>query len=814
MGHTPMMQQYLQIKSEHPDKLVFYRLGDFYELFYDDAEQASALLDIVLTKRGVSNGKPIRMAGIPFRSVDTYLAKLVKLGYSIAICEQIEESNHGSSDKKTPSSKTLMQRQVTRIITPGTISDEMLLETTQENLLIAVYGEKSQFGLVSLEISSGRFEAMQIDNREKLYSELLRLMPSELLIYEDFIEDLPLKRFPCVKRMPPWAFTLSTATRLLTEQFKLKNFEAFGYQQCPVIIQAAGCLLDYAKNTQQTELPHIQRLRIIKPQDFVFLDAATQKHLELIQNSQGTHDKTVAWILDRTATNMGSRLLKRWLKRPLRNISHIQARQEAIHVLLERTTQNSMQNTLFSVLHEKLKPVGDIERILARVGLRSARPRDLIQLRQALGILPSIKAQLEPIYLKSSLLQKIYQKIQAYPELLTELENALVEDPPLVIREGGVIAKGYHEELDTLRTFSEDNNQYLLALESRERERTQLKDHLKIGFNRVHGYYIEIRRKQTQQLPSDYKRRQTLRDVERFITPELQQFENKALSARAKVLMLEKKIYEQLLNHVASYLQDLQATAQACSVLDVLSSLAERAVQLNLTCPSLTEHSQLSITGGRHLVVEAVSDVPFVANHTDLHPQKRMLIITGPNMGGKSTYMRQIALITLLAMIGSFVPAESATLSPVDGIFTRIGAGDDLVGGRSTFMVEMNEMAHILHHATEKSLVLVDEIGRGTSTFDGLALAFACGEHLANVTQSYTLFATHYFELTDLERLEGVQNIHLTAITQDDHLVFLYAVQPGPASQSYGIQVAQLAGLPPAVIQRAQAKLKELEKKA
>jgi DNA mismatch repair protein MutS len=807
-----MMRQYLALKAEHPDKLLFYRLGDFYELFYEDAIKASSLLDIVLTQRGQSNGEPVPMAGIPFHSVESYLAKLVKLGESIAICEQIDETPEGSS-VPTPT-KGPMLRRVTRIITPGTISDDALLDAYRDNLLVAVCSDEDQFGIATLELASGRFEGQYIDNREKLISELVRLMPAELLVSEECIHQLPLKQFPCVHRKPIWEFHLATANRLLAEQFQVKNLDSLGYTQYPLIIQAAGCLLNYAKMTQQAAIPHLNRLNILKSNDFVFLDAATQRHLELTQNSSGTKDKTVAWVLDKTATAMGSRLLMRWLTQPLRHISSIEARQIAIKALLKRENNAIVEYSppLFSILHHHLKEVGDIERILARIGLRSARPRDLVQLRSALSIWPTLKAKLEISCQSSSLIAQLHDQITCCPELLHELEMALPEDPPLLIREGGVIAKGYHSELDELRRLSEDNEEYLLQLQNREIKRTGI-NNLKVNFNRVHGYYIEISRTQAHKVPMDYVRRQTLRNVERFITPELKQFETKALSAKTKALMLEKQLYEQLLEKIACELKSLQASAQACSTLDVLSCLAERAETLQLSCPSLSEESGLHIEAGRHLVVEQVSETPFVANDTYLNVSRRMLIVTGPNMGGKSTYMRQIALIVLLAMMGSFVPAKKVILSPVDGIFTRIGAADDLAGGRSTFMVEMSETAHILQQATEKSLVLIDEIGRGTSTFDGLALAFACAEYLAKSIKSYTLFATHYFELTELDLLTNVSNIHLEVATHGDHLAFLYTVKEGPASQSYGIQVAQLAGIPQTVIQRAHEKLKELETK-
>ncbi len=813
-SHTPMMRQYERIKAAHQDKLLFYRLGDFYELFYEDAIKASELLDIVLTKRGFSEGKPIPMAGIPFHSVDNYLIKLIKQGESVAICEQVEPVDRNIH------SKLPLERRVTRIITPGTISDEALLDAYRDNLLVAVSQKENRFSLVSLEISTGHFEALEVNSQEKMLSELTRLQPAEILVHEDIYHILPLKQFPCVRRRPDWEFHFATAERLLKEQFQISSLETLKYDEVPLIIGTAGCLLQYVHATQKTTLAHIQRLYIQEENKRVFLDRATQRHLEIVQNMKGTKQKTVVSILDKTATAMGSRLLNRWMTRPLFEREVIEQRQQAISLLISSTAQNESMNTntviWYRTFHDLLQKVGDIERILARISLKSAKPRDLVQLRSALAVLPAIKKSLQAIITNAKhplgLLLALEQKIGLFIPLYKELECAFSDEPPLLIREGGFIARGYHEELDTLRRLSEDANQYLTALEIRERERTGA-THLKVGFNKVQGYYIELTRAKSHALPSDYTRRQTLRNVERFITPELKQFETKALSARAKALILEKKIYEELLTYISQHLTALQETAKACSTLDVLNSFAERAVTLHLTCPILSNQPGIYIEKGRHLVVEQVLDVRFVPNDTDLNRQRRMLLITGPNMGGKSTYMRQTALIVLLAMVGSYVPASKTIFKPVDGIFTRIGASDDLASGRSTFMVEMNEMAQILHFATANSLVLIDEVGRGTSTFDGLALAFACAEHLAKVTQAYTLFATHYFELTHLLSLNHVTNLHVEVLQENKQLTFLYTVKEGAASQSYGIQVAQLAGLPRNVIERAQHKLNELEHK-
>jgi DNA mismatch repair protein MutS len=797
--HTPMIRQYLELKAQHKDKLLFYRMGDFYELFYEDAIKAAKLLNITLTKRGQSDNQDIPMAGVPFHSVETYLAKLVKLGESIAICEQI-------GDPKL--SKGPMERQVTRIITPGTLSDEALLEDHQ-NLLLALYNHNEQFGLSYFDMGSGQIHILQITGEEALVSELARLNPAEILISEEYKTAQVLKPYKTIRRRPFWEFDLDTATHLLTQQFQTRDLSGFGCQDLPLAIQATGCLLNYVKDTQRTQLQHIQPIRIERREESIALDATTRRNLELTLNLQGGKSNTLMSILDKMATPMGSRLLNRWLHRPLRKVFTIEARQTAIKDLL--ATQ------AFISLHSLLKPLGDLERIITRVGLKSARPRDLSQLRLSLTILPDIHNKLAPCLKaqtpekKSELLISLSQDIKTFPQLFRLLQQAIVEHPPAVIREGGMIAKGYHAELDELQNLSDHAGQYLIDLEKRERELSGINT-LKVGFNRVHGYHIEISRGQAKHVPPHYIRRQTLTNAERFITPELKEFEDKALSARSKALSLEKKLYDELLDKLALYLTDLQKTVNALAELDVLACFAERATTLNLTCPLLTKNPGIHIQGGRHLVIEQTLDTPFVANNCHLTPEQCLLIITGPNMGGKSTYMRQTALICLLAMIGCFVPAKSATIGPIDRIFTRIGAADDLASGRSTFMVEMTETASILHNATEQSLIIMDEIGRGTSTFDGLALAFSCAEYLAQQVKAYTLFATHYFELTGLtENNTMISNCHVDAREHNDSIVFLYTIKEGPANQSYGLQVAQLAGVPKPVIQSAREKLNELE---
>jgi DNA mismatch repair protein MutS len=789
--HTPMMQQYLKVKAEHPHELVFYRMGDFYELFFDDAKKASELLDITLTARGKSGGEPIPMAGIPFHSADGYLAKLVRCGESVAICEQI-------GDPAT--SKGPVERKVVRIVTPGTVSDEALLEDRRDNLLVAINHSEGHYGIATLDIGSGRFQVFEVQGEAAVLSELQRLDPAEVLIHDE-IEQPDILARPGIRRRPVWEFENETAERLLTSQFNTKDLEGFGCAQLHIAIAAAGCLLQYAKDTQRTALPHIRSLSHERREDSVALDAATRRNLEIDTNLGGGDEHTLQWVMDKTKTAMGSRLLRRWLNRPLSNRELLELRQGAIKALLN--------NYQFESLRETLKPIGDMERILARVALRSARPRDLSRLWQSLETLPAIHSECSAVDAK--LIQDLIQQAGNYPELTALLDRAIIENPPVVIRDGGVIAEGYDAELDELRNISTNAGQYLVDLETREKERTGIAT-LKVGYNRVHGYFIEISRAQSDQAPADYIRRQTLKNAERFITPELKEFEDKALSAKSRALTREKALYDALIETLNEQLAELQATAAAISELDVLANLAERADSLTLTQPEFVEQPCIEIEQGRHLVVEQVLDDPFIPNDVRFDHQRRMLVVTGPNMGGKSTYMRQTAVIVLLAHIGSFVPATSTKLSLVDQIFTRIGSSDDLAGGRSTFMVEMTETANILHNATENSLVLMDEIGRGTSTFDGLSLAWASAVHLVDQVKAFTLFATHYFELTALpEDYPQAANVHLDATEHNDHIVFLHSIQEGPASKSYGLQVAKLAGIPAQVVVAAKQKLAALE---
>ena len=790
-AHTPMMQQYLKIKHQHPEQLLFYRMGDFYELFYDDARRAAKLLDITLTARGASAGKSIPMAGIPFHSAEGYLAKLVKLGESVVICEQI-------GDPAT--SKGPVERQVVRIITPGTVSDEALLDERRDNLLTAVLGDERLFGLAVLDIASGRFTVQELAGWETLLAELDRLNPAELLIPDDWPAGLPAEKRRGVRRRAPWDFDCDSALKSLCQQFGTGDLKGFGCDKLGLAIGAAGCLLAYAKETQRTALPHLRSLRHERLDDTVILDGASRRNLELDVNLAGGRDNTLQSVVDRCQTAMGSRLLTRWLNRPLRNRAVIEARQDAITCLLE--------GYRFETLQPQLKDIGDLERILARIGLRNARPRDLARLRDALAALPTLQEGLTQMIAPHLL--DLARSIQTYPELAATLARAIIDNPPAVIRDGGVIKRGYDSELDELQTLSENAGQFLMDLEAREKARTGLPG-LKVGYNRVHGYFIEIPSRQAESAPADYIRRQTLKGAERFITPELKAFEDKALSAQSRALAREKALYETLLDELIGHLAPLQDSAAALAELDVLANFAERALNLDLNKPRFVEEPCLKIGQGRHPVVEQVLETPFVANDVTLDNDTRMLVITGPNMGGKSTYMRQTALIVLLAHVGSFVPAASCELSLVDRIFTRIGSSDDLAGGRSTFMVEMSETANILHNASEHSLVLMDEVGRGTSTFDGLSLAWAAAEQLARL-RAWTLFATHYFELTVLpDGQPSVANVHLNATEHNDRIVFLHHVLPGPASQSYGLAVAQLAGVPEDVILRAREHLARLE---
>ncbi len=790
-----MMQQYLRIKSAHPGSLLLYRMGDFYELFYDDAERAAALLDIVLTTRGQSAGQPIPMAGVPVHSVEQYLARLVRHNVTVAICEQI-------GDPAT--SKGPVERKVVRIVTPGTLTEEGLLEDRRENLLAALLTDGHRAGIASLELSSGRFSGFETDSREALLAELGRLAPAELLARTGDLDGLTFTDPRCAEReVPEWYFDLGRATATLRRAFATHDLKAFDCDDYPLATAAAGCLLQYAQDVCGGDLPHVRDLRMRPPAESVVIDPQSRRNLELEANIAGGASATLVALMDRCATAMGSRQLRRWLLGPIRAHTVLRARHQAVTTIVE--------GRLAKPLHKLLRAVGDMERILARLALKTARPTDLLRLRDALAALPDIGTQLAAV--ESPRLRALAAEAAPLPSVETLLRQALRDDAAATLREGGVIRGGYDVTFDELCRQRDHSGEFLAELEERERKQTGIKA-LRIEYNRVHGYFLEVPRSQAGAVPEHYSRRQTLKNAERYIIPELKDFEDQILGATDKALARERWLYEDLLERLAPSLADMQRCARALAELDVLGSYADRAVALELTQPELVERPCIEIKGGRHPLVEAsLTDNTFIANDVALDDDTRMLLVTGPNMGGKSTYMRQIALTTLLAHTGCFVPALGARIGPIDRIFTRIGAGDDLAGGRSTFMVEMTEMAHILRNATPHSLVLVDEIGRGTSTYDGLALAWACADALATQVGAFTLFSTHYFELTSLaERLRATANVHLDATEHAGEVVFLYAVRPGPASQSYGLQVARLAGIPDPVVAVARAKLETLER--
>lgn len=787
-----MMQQYLRIKGEYPDMLLFYRMGDFYELFFDDAKRAAPLLDITLTARGKSGGNAIPMAGVPYHAVEGYLAKLVRQGESVAICEQI-------GDPAT--SKGPVERRVTRVVTPGTLTDEALLAESRDNLVASVFSDREGIGLAWLDLAGGRFRLTEPGDAEALAGELERLRPAEIIVDEEQSLEYSKRDAVRVTSRPPWHFDLDSARRLLCSQFQTQDLSGFGCDAFPRGVAAAGALLQYVNDTQKAALPHLTSITVELPDDAVIMDGPTRRNLELEESLSGQREHTLAGVMDHCQSPMGSRLLRRWLQRPLRNTTVLRARYQALQTLI--------LNRLVDTLQDTLHGVGDVERILSRVALRSARPRDLRQLMLALARVPEIRHTLKNV--DSPLLASLAEQIQNHSREKDLLQKALIDNPPMLISHGGVIADGYDDELDDLRAIAKNADQYLIDLEKREKERTGIST-LKLGYNRVHGYYIEISKSRADKAPADYVRRQTLKGAERYITPELKEFEDKVLSARERALSREKILYEGLIDALTTVLPTLQTTAAGIAELDVLVCLAGRAEALNLCQPEIVAEPCLEISGGRHLVVEQVIETPFVANDLSLNDQHRLMVITGPNMGGKSTYMRQAALIVILAHIGSFVPADSLRIGAIDRIFTRIGASDDLAGGRSTFMVEMTETATILNNATEQSLVLMDEIGRGTSTFDGLSLAWAAAHHMGKTVRAFTLFATHYFELTALAvEIPECVNVHLDATEHKGQLVFLHAVRPGPANQSYGLQVAALAGVPRPVIRRAKSYLASLE---
>lgn len=783
-----MMRQYLTIKAQYPDMLLFYRMGDFYELFFEDAEKASRLLGITLTKRGASNGEPIKMAGVPFHSVETYLAKLAKIGEAVAICEQI-----GDPAK----SKGPVQREVTRILTPGTLTDSALLDESKNNFLLCLYAEHGLIGLARINLASGEFVLQEIAPG-LLSQELQRIQPVEILLPDTMQHSALTESQACLKRLASWQFDADTALKILTGQFRTYDLQGFGCADMTAAICAAGALLDYVKQTQRSSLPHIHSLRVEQVGQYLQLDAATRRNLEIDQTLRGESEPTLYSLLNSTRSPMGARLLRHWLHHPLVDQALISQRQDAVQAL---------QSGVADSLRADLTSVSDIERIAARIALASARPRDLSALRDTLLSLPALRQTLS---VQPALLLQQCQTQLDCPEQILHLLQAIKDEPASHLRDGGVIATGFDAELDELRGLQQNCGQYLLDYEAQEKARTGLSN-LKVEYNSVHGFYIEISRAQAEQAPTEYRRKQTLKNAERFITPELKAFEDKVLSANERALAREKMLYEQLLQDLCPYIAVIQTIAKVLAELDVLACFAERATALNFVRPQFFAEALIEIDAGRHPVVEQIAQ-PFIANDVSLSAFRKMLLITGPNMGGKSTFMRQTALIVLMAYYGCYVPAKAVKLGPIDRIFTRIGASDDLAGGRSTFMVEMTETANILHHASEQSLVLLDEIGRGTSTFDGLSLAWAVARQLIEKNQCYTLFATHYFELTALvEDYKQIANVHLDATEHDEGIVFLHRVQEGPASKSYGLQVAALAGLPKPVIAMAKRKLLQLE---
>ncbi|WP_083965512.1 DNA mismatch repair protein MutS [Dokdonella koreensis] len=789
--HTPLMRQYFAAKAEHPDVLLFFRMGDFYELFYDDARKAARLLDITLTQRGASGGAPIPMAGVPYHAAEGYLAKLVKLGESVAICEQIGDP---------ALAKGLVERKVVRIVTPGTVTDEALLEERRDNLLLAIAAGRTGYGLAWVDLTAGRFLLAEVADAEALASELARLQPVETLVGEDVAWPTFVTALPGLRKRAPWHFDAETARRELCRFFGTRDLSGFGADRLSLAVGAAGGLLGYVEETQKAALPHLTGLATESASETIALDAATRRNLELDWHASGNREATLLGVLDTTVTPMGARALHRWLNRPLRDRTTLERRYHAVGLLLDGAAER---------LRDELRGIGDLERILARVALRSARPRDLSTLRDGLARTPVLRERLAGI--DSPLLADLLDRLGEHAGTAAHLAVAIVEQPPALQRDGGVIRAGFDAELDELRALATNADQFLIDLEEREKAATGIAT-LKVGYNRVHGYYIEISKGQADKAPTHYTRRQTIKGAERYITEELKGFEDKVLSARERSLMRERALYEALLDRLAEQLAALKSAAAAVAELDVLAALAERADALDWNPPELVDEPGIHIERGRHPVVEQVRDEPFEPNDLRFDDARRMLIVTGPNMGGKSTYMRQNALIVLLAHIGSHVPAARAAIGPIDRIFTRIGAGDDLSRGQSTFMVEMSETANILHNATAHSLVLMDEIGRGTSTYDGLALAQACATHLATVNRAFTLFATHYFELTQLPaQHEAIANVHLDAVEYGEQLVFMHAVKEGPANRSFGLQVAALAGLPKAVIADARRVLLGLE---
>jgi DNA mismatch repair protein MutS len=790
LEHTPVIRQYLGFKAQHPDKLLLFRLGDFYELFYEDARKAARLLDIALTRRGQSAGETVPMAGVPVHSVDQYLVRLMRAGQSVAICEQVGDA---------AAARGPMDRAIVRILTPGTVTDEALLDQRRDTLLVSARRAPDGIGAATLDLAGGRFGAAVFPDLDGLRDEIRRLAPAEILVGDDD-GDLAAGLDGAAARIttvPAWQLAPAASADLLRAHFGVADLAGFGIDGAPAAVAAAGCVLRYALDTQRAALPHLKPPRLQQPEEILAIDAASRRNLELETGLYGNREHSLLRVLDSTVNPMGARLLRRWLQAPTRNRETLRSRHDAVADLLEDRT--------FANVRELLRGIGDLERILGRVALRSARPRDLVQLRDALRELPGLAAAVAAA--SAPRLRELLPAIGAFPELERYLRAAIAESPAHNVRDGRVIADGFDAELDELRRMSGAADRFLRELEARERERTGIAT-LKVGYNRVHGYFIEAGRQHSANVPAEYHRRQTLKAAERYVTAELREFEEKMFGAESRAIARERLLYDAVLGRIGDELAPLQDCAAAIAELDVYCSYAERAESLGLARPSFEDAPGIAIREGRHPVVEQVQAEPFIGNDLQLDDARRMLVITGPNMGGKSTYMRQVALMVVMAHIGSYVPARSAAIGPIDRIFTRIGAADDLAGGRSTFMVEMIETAAILNAATDRSLVLMDEIGRGTSTGDGLALAWACAAYLARELRAFTLFATHYIELTALpEHVEGAANVHLDAIEHGDRIIFMHALKDGPADRSYGLQVARLAGIPAAVLEQARTRL-------
>ena len=836
-AHTPMMQQYLRIKAEHPDTLVFYRMGDFYELFFDDARKANRLLDITLTTRGQSAGQPVVMAGVPVHSVESYLARLIKLGEAVAVAEQVGD---------VATAKGPVERKVVRVVTPGTVTDTELLAERADTLLLALHKQRVKataaapggfvVGLAWLALSCGELGLTECSERD-LPGWLARLDPAEVLHESGAplpvaLEGLRAARTP----RPAWQFDATLGERRLREQLRVATLAGFQAEGLPAAHAAAAALLAFAEHTQGQALAHVHTLRVARTADLLELPPSTHRNLELTQTLRGESGPgapTLLSLLDTCRTGMGSRLLRHWLTHPARARDEASQRHAAIAALTagDADTPPGLAGTRgFEPPRDALRGVADVERITARIALRQVRPRELSGLRATLAVLPALAACTPCTPCTPSggatapLLARLHAAFVPDPALARELAT-IAEEPAVQLRDGGVIAAGIDAELDELRHINAHGDAFLVELEARERARTGIPN-LRVQFNKVHGFYIEVTGSHLDKVPTNYQRRQTLKSAERFITPELKAFEDKALAAEERALAREKWLYEQLLDRLQAHLPALAALARALATLDALAALAERATTLDWCRPEFVGHPCIDIDSGRHPVVEARlaqgggaggggEGTPFIPNHCRLDAKTRMLVVTGPNMGGKSTFMRQVALIVLLAAMGSYVPATRCRLGPIDAIHTRIGAADDLANAQSTFMLEMTEAAAIVHGATDQSLVLMDEIGRGTSTFDGLALAAAIATHLHDRNRAFTLFATHYFELTEFPAThERAINVHVGAVESGHDVVFLHQIEPGPASRSYGVQVARLAGMPAALIRQARATLEALEDKA